>query len=169
MILGIYGTLGVFLIRASRDPMAHRSLIWFTVWSSVVHSVIMAVGSVIKSAAHWASVEGRFCPDRRCGGARVAHLASPCKVNVGAFIGHKVAETIVHNGTPAVDRTNKQRYGRFQIESVRRTRLIRSVCMEMAGCLWYAGSPIDSSRSSFSIGAWKRSRSRRSTDVLARK
>src|SRR5512144_763932 len=33
MILGIYATLGVFLIVASRNPMAHRSLIWFTVWS----------------------------------------------------------------------------------------------------------------------------------------
>jgi hypothetical protein len=37
MILGIYATLGVFLIMASRDPLAHRSLIWFAVWSSVVH------------------------------------------------------------------------------------------------------------------------------------
>src|ERR671917_1060588 len=46
MILGIYATLGVFLIIASRDPLAHRSLIWFTVWSSVVHGGIMAVQSV---------------------------------------------------------------------------------------------------------------------------
>ena len=46
MIIGIYATLGVFLIIASRDPMAHRSLIWFTVWSSIVHSVIMAVQSI---------------------------------------------------------------------------------------------------------------------------
>jgi hypothetical protein len=46
MILGIYATLGVFLLIASRDPMAHRSLIWFTVWSSIVHGVIMAVRSV---------------------------------------------------------------------------------------------------------------------------
>ena len=46
MILGIYATLGVFLMLASRDPMAHRSLIWFTVWSSVVHGAIMAVQSV---------------------------------------------------------------------------------------------------------------------------
>ena len=46
MILGIYATLGVFLIIASRDPMTHRSLIWFTVWSSIVHGVIMAVQSV---------------------------------------------------------------------------------------------------------------------------
>lgn len=45
MILGIYATLGVFLIIASRDPLAHRSLIWFAVWSSVVHGVIMAAQS----------------------------------------------------------------------------------------------------------------------------
>ena len=43
MILGLYATLGVFLIVAARDPLAHRSLIWFTVWSSVVHAVIMAM------------------------------------------------------------------------------------------------------------------------------
>ncbi|MGB6310737.1 MAG: DUF6632 domain-containing protein [Steroidobacteraceae bacterium] len=43
MILGIYATLGVFLLIASRDPLAHRSLIWFTVWSSLVHGGIMAV------------------------------------------------------------------------------------------------------------------------------
>ena len=43
MIVGVYATLGVFLILAARDPLAHRSLIWFTVWSSVVHGCIMAV------------------------------------------------------------------------------------------------------------------------------
>jgi len=42
MIVGIYATLGVFLLMPSRDPLAHRSLIWFTVWSSVVHGGIMA-------------------------------------------------------------------------------------------------------------------------------
>jgi len=42
MIVGIYATLGVFLLLASRDPLANKSLIWFTVWSSVVHAVIMA-------------------------------------------------------------------------------------------------------------------------------
>jgi len=46
MIVGVYATLGVFLIRAARDPAANLSLIWFTVWSSVVHAVIMAVQSV---------------------------------------------------------------------------------------------------------------------------
>jgi FtsH-binding integral membrane protein len=47
MILAIYATLGVFLIIASRDPRAHRSLIWFTVWSSVVHGAVMAVQAVV--------------------------------------------------------------------------------------------------------------------------
>jgi len=42
MIIGVYATLGVFLVIASRDPDAHKSIIWFTVWSSVVHAAIMA-------------------------------------------------------------------------------------------------------------------------------
>jgi hypothetical protein len=46
MIMGVYATLGVFLLLAARDPQAHGSLIWFTVWSSVVHGVIMAVQSL---------------------------------------------------------------------------------------------------------------------------
>jgi hypothetical protein len=46
MIVGIYATLGVFLLLASRDPLAHRSLIWFAVWSSVVHGGIMAAQAV---------------------------------------------------------------------------------------------------------------------------
>ena len=41
MILGVYATLGAFLLIASRNPLAHLSLIWFTVWSSVVHAGIM--------------------------------------------------------------------------------------------------------------------------------
>jgi len=46
MIIGIYATLGIFLFIASRDPLEHRSLIWFTVWSSVVHGGIMAVQAI---------------------------------------------------------------------------------------------------------------------------
>lgn len=46
MILGVYATLGVFLLLAARDPVRHRSLIWFTVWSSVVHALIMAVEAI---------------------------------------------------------------------------------------------------------------------------
>jgi hypothetical protein len=47
MILGIYATLGVFLIIAARDPLANRSLIWFTIWSSIVHGGIMGVQSIV--------------------------------------------------------------------------------------------------------------------------
>jgi hypothetical protein len=47
MILGVYATLGVFLLIASRNPLAHLSLIWFTVWSSVVHAGIMAAQSLV--------------------------------------------------------------------------------------------------------------------------
>ena len=43
MILGVYATLGVFLLLASRNPSANRSLIYFTAWSSLVHAAIMAV------------------------------------------------------------------------------------------------------------------------------
>lgn len=50
MILGLYATLGVFLLMAARDPLAHRSLIWFTMWSSVVHAVIMAGQAFTDSA-----------------------------------------------------------------------------------------------------------------------
>jgi hypothetical protein len=49
MILGIYATLGVFLILASRNPMKHISLICFTVWSSIVHAGIMAVESIVNT------------------------------------------------------------------------------------------------------------------------
>jgi Family of unknown function (DUF6632) len=45
MIVGVYATLGVFLINAARNPAANLSLIWFTVWSSVVHGAIMTVQS----------------------------------------------------------------------------------------------------------------------------
>lgn len=43
MIMGVYATLGVFLLLAARDPRRHRSLILFTAWSSLVHAGIMGV------------------------------------------------------------------------------------------------------------------------------
>jgi len=49
MILGIYATLGVFLLLAARSPLKHLSLIWFTVWSSVVHGSIMAAQALVYS------------------------------------------------------------------------------------------------------------------------
>jgi hypothetical protein len=42
MILGIYATLGIFMILALREPAANVSLIWFVIWSSLVHAAIMA-------------------------------------------------------------------------------------------------------------------------------
>ncbi|MGI9426040.1 MAG: DUF6632 domain-containing protein [Hyphomicrobiaceae bacterium] len=42
MICGVYAVLGIYLIAAAREPAQHRSLISFTIWSSVVHAIIMA-------------------------------------------------------------------------------------------------------------------------------
>jgi hypothetical protein len=47
MIMGIYAILGVFLIRAAKDPLAHASLIWFTIWSSIVHAGIMMIQAIV--------------------------------------------------------------------------------------------------------------------------
>lgn len=52
MILGVYATLGVFLIIASRNPLQHLSLIWFTVWSSLVHAGIMTVQAINAPSEH---------------------------------------------------------------------------------------------------------------------
>lgn len=52
MIVGIYATLGVFLIIASRNPLEHLSLIWFTVWSSLVHGGIMAIQAFARADNH---------------------------------------------------------------------------------------------------------------------
>ena len=42
MIIAVYSTLGIFMIRAAKDPAANASLIWFVVWSSIAHSLVMA-------------------------------------------------------------------------------------------------------------------------------
>ncbi len=42
MICGVYFVLGLFLIAAAKNPSQNRSLIAFTIWSSLVHAVIMA-------------------------------------------------------------------------------------------------------------------------------
>ena len=47
MIMGVYATLGVFLVLAAKNPPAHASLIWFTVWSSIVHGGIMLVQALV--------------------------------------------------------------------------------------------------------------------------
>jgi uncharacterized protein DUF6632 len=52
MIIVIYAVLGVFLLRAVRDPLRHASLIWFTVWSSVAHGGLMAWQSLTNASEH---------------------------------------------------------------------------------------------------------------------
>jgi len=47
MILGVYATLGIFLIIAARDPLANVSLIWFTIWYSIVHGSVMLIHAII--------------------------------------------------------------------------------------------------------------------------
>jgi hypothetical protein len=41
MMFSLYVTLGIFLLLAIRDPMANRSLIAFTAWSSFAHAAVM--------------------------------------------------------------------------------------------------------------------------------
>jgi hypothetical protein len=46
MMLSLYVTLGVFLVLASRNPPANRTLIAFTAWSSFAHATVMTVQSL---------------------------------------------------------------------------------------------------------------------------
>ena len=41
MMFSVYVTLGVFLLLAIRNPLANRSLIAFTAWSSFAHAAVM--------------------------------------------------------------------------------------------------------------------------------
>ena len=42
MMMGLYFTLGIFLLIAVRNPSAHRSLIAFAAWSSFAHATVMS-------------------------------------------------------------------------------------------------------------------------------
>lgn len=42
MMMGLYFTLGIFLLAAARNPSAHRSLIAFAAWSSFAHAAVMS-------------------------------------------------------------------------------------------------------------------------------
>ena len=42
MMLSLYFVLGIFLLIAVRNPVANRSLIAFTAWSSFAHAVVMS-------------------------------------------------------------------------------------------------------------------------------
>src|SRR5713226_2350011 len=46
MMLSLYVTLGIFLLLATRNPSANRSVIAFAAWSSFAHAAVMAVMAV---------------------------------------------------------------------------------------------------------------------------
>jgi prepilin signal peptidase PulO-like enzyme (type II secretory pathway) len=50
MMIGVYATLGIFLIWSARRPEAHFSLIWFAFWSSLVHGIIMGAQAIMDPA-----------------------------------------------------------------------------------------------------------------------
>lgn len=52
MMVGLYFTLGIFLIRASKHPSRHFSLIWFAVCSSAVHASIMTLQALADPEHH---------------------------------------------------------------------------------------------------------------------
>ncbi len=63
MIVGIYATMGVFYILASRDPTKYLSFIWFSVWANIVHATIMLYQSIIdlNNIAHlWGDVPALY-------------------------------------------------------------------------------------------------------------
>ena len=51
MMMSLYATLGVFLLLASRNPSAHRSLIAYTAWSSFAHATVMGVQAYLNFIA----------------------------------------------------------------------------------------------------------------------
>ena len=48
MMLSLCVTLGVFLLFAMRNPLASRSLIAFTAWSSFAHAAVMGTQALRK-------------------------------------------------------------------------------------------------------------------------
>jgi hypothetical protein len=52
MICGIYAVLGLYLVAAASNPGANRSLISFTIWSSIVHGAIMGVQALSDSGEY---------------------------------------------------------------------------------------------------------------------
>jgi hypothetical protein len=51
MMMSLYATLGIFLLRASRNPSAHRSLIAFAAWSSFAHAAVMSFQALLNIIA----------------------------------------------------------------------------------------------------------------------
>ncbi|MBE9030535.1 hypothetical protein IQ266_12415 [filamentous cyanobacterium LEGE 11480] len=47
MILLMLAVMGIFLFLAARDPAKHRFFIWFTIWSSMAHGLLMGVQALL--------------------------------------------------------------------------------------------------------------------------
>ena len=46
MMLSLYAALGIFLLRAVRNPSAHRSLIAYAGWANIAHATVMALMAI---------------------------------------------------------------------------------------------------------------------------
>jgi hypothetical protein len=46
MMLSLYFTLGIFLLLAARNPLAHRSLIAYAGWANIAHAAVMALMTI---------------------------------------------------------------------------------------------------------------------------
>jgi hypothetical protein len=79
MICGVYAVLGAYLIAAARNPSEHRSLISFTIWSSIVHAGIMAVQATYDGheMVTWLATCLRSCWSPPCSG--IFLLRSSCE------------------------------------------------------------------------------------------
>ena len=51
MMMSLYVTLGIFLLLASRNPSAQRSLIAFAAWSSFAHAGLMSLQALLNMIA----------------------------------------------------------------------------------------------------------------------
>ncbi len=81
MMLSIYITLGVFLLLASRNPSANRSLIAFTAWSSFAHAATMAV-QALRNVIPREDLLGAVLPFAIIGAALI--LLAPAKARAAA-------------------------------------------------------------------------------------
>ncbi len=52
MMVGLFATLGLFLLMAARQPEDHLSLIRFTIVSSFVHGATMIVQGIVDDTEH---------------------------------------------------------------------------------------------------------------------
>ncbi len=84
MILGVYATLGIFLLIASRRPAENRSLIAFTAWSSLVHAGIMTV-QALHERRRTRAPAGRCSGLGRCGSC--ADRVGAAEADVSGFAG----------------------------------------------------------------------------------